>query len=233
MAEPASAPQGFTIDDLLRPADRRSQIRRTPQLAREALKLVWIASRKNLLFMIGINLLSSLATAGQLLIAQRLMNALVDVTRGADPSVLYGPLALFTLAAIVLAVLGGIATYQQRLVVELTGRYAFARIVEASTSVEYARFESPEFYDQLQRARARASTGSPTWSRASPSSSAHCSRPWRSPSCSPRCRPVLLILVVRGRRPALIAAVQNSRESYAFEYAMTPRAGSARTCSRC
>ena len=33
--------------------------------------------------------------------------------------------------------------------------------------------------------------------------------------------PVLLVLVVVAGVPALIAAVRNSRETYAFEYAMT------------
>jgi ATP-binding cassette subfamily B protein len=211
----------YTVDELLFPRNRRSQLRRTPDLASDAIALVWAASRRNLVVMVGLNLLSSAAVAVQLLIAQRLMNALVSVTRGGDPSALYLPLALFTLAAILLAVVNGFAAYQQRLVVELTGRHAFEQLVAAGSTVDYTRFESPEFYDQLRRAQnsgefrivdmvnsvsqligALLTTISIALVLASLS-------------------PVLLVLVVVAAVPALVASLRNSRESYAFEYAMT------------
>ena len=91
----------------------------------------------------------------------------------------------------------------------------------ASTSVEYARFESPEFYDQLQRAQSSGEyriadmVTSVTQLIGALLTTVAIAVVLASLS------PVLLILVVVAGVPALIAAVRNSRESYAFEYAMT------------
>ena len=53
---------------------------------------------------------------------------------------------------VVLACLNALATYLQRLLVELVGRYAFDQIVAVGSSVEYRLLETPGFYDQLRRA---------------------------------------------------------------------------------
>ena len=134
----------------------------------------------------------------------------------------YAPFGFLVVVTAILGVLNAVAAHQQRLLVE--GSSASMPSIASSESQLQSTFGSSRRRGSTTSSsapRAPANTGSPTWSRASPSLSAHCSRPWRSPSCSPCSSPVLLILVVVAGVPALSQRCDNSRESYAFEYAMT------------
>lgn len=214
-------PRPLTEEDLHRPADRRGQIRRTPGLAADALRMVWAASPRHLLAMGLTQLLASAGVAAQLLIARRILEELIAVSDGGSTSALYPPLAVFVGVTIFVAVMNALASYIQRMLVELVGRHAFDRIVAVGSSVDYTRLEQPDFHDQLQRAIRSGDfriidmvTGLNQLIGALLTTGAIA-------GVLLFLSPLLLVAVALGAVPALAAALRNSRETYAFEYAMT------------
>lgn len=172
--------------------------------------------------MLSLHLLSGAGVAGQLLIAREVMRELISVSQGGPTSGLYAPIGAFAAVAVVVASLNALATHQQRLLVELVGRYAFDRIVAVGSTVDFQRFETPEFYNQLQRAQ---SSGDFRISGMVTSVSQLISALLTTVGIAGVLlflSPLLLALVALAAVPALLAAISNSRQSYAFEYAMTP-----------
>ena len=218
----AGATRPFVLDDATRPVDRRRNLRRTPRLTIDAMRLVWRASPRHLLVMLGLQLLSGAGVAAQLFIAREIMQELVAISRGAEATGLYAPIAAFTGVAIVVMAVNAVSSHQQRLLVELVGRYAFDRIIAVGSTVDYRLFETPEFYNQLQRAqtsgdfRISAMVTSVTQLVSALLTTAAIAGVLFVLS------PPLLGLVALAAIPTLLAAVVNSRESYAFAYAMTP-----------
>jgi ATP-binding cassette, subfamily B, bacterial len=212
---------GFTVEDLHRPAERRRQLARTPRLARDALRIVWRAAPRWLLATLAVHLLLSVGLAGQLLVARRILEELIAVGEGAATSSLYLPFAVFTAVGIALATLSALAAYLQRLLVELVGRYAFDEIVAVGSSVDYRLLETPGFYDQLQRA---LNSGDFRITDMVSSLMQLIGAVMTTIAIAVvllLLSPLLLLLVALAAVPALFAAVHNSRETYAFEYAMT------------
>ena len=172
--------------------------------------------------MLGLQVLAGAGIAGQLLIAREIMQELVAISSGAAATGLYAPIAAFTAVAVFIASIRAVSTHQQQLLVELVGRYAFGRIVSVGSTVDFRRFESPEFYNQLQRAM---SSGDFRISGMVTSVSQLISALLTTVAIAGvlfLLSPLLLVLVAVAAAPALLAAIINSRESYAFAYAMTP-----------
>ena len=224
-AEPAAPPapdRPFVLDDLVASGDRRKNLRRTPRLTIDALRLVWRATPRHLLTMLGLQLLAGAGIACQLLIAREIMQELVAISSGAAATGLYTPIAAFTGVAVFIASVRAVSMHQQQLLVELVGRYAFGRIVSVGSTVDFRRFESPEFYNQLQRAM---SSGDFRISGMVTSVTQLLSALMTTIAIAGvlfLLSPLLLVLVAVAAMPALLAAIINSRESYAFAYAMTP-----------
>jgi ATP-binding cassette subfamily B protein len=212
---------GYTVEDLHRPADRRRQLTRTPRLTREALRIVWRAARRRLIATVAVHLLVSVALAGQLLIARRILQELIAVSDGASTSSLWAPFAAFTAVGILIATLNALAAYLQRMLVELVGRYAFDEIVAVGSSVDYRLLETPGFYDQLQRALNSGDFRITDMVTSLTQLIGAVMTTFAIAVVLLVLSPLLLALVALAAVPALVAAIRNSRESYAFEYAMT------------
>jgi ATP-binding cassette, subfamily B, bacterial len=212
---------GFTVEDLHRSADRRRQLARTPRLARDALRIVWRAAPRHMVATIAVQLLLSVALAGQLLIARRILEELIAVGDGGSTSSLYAPFAVFTAVGVLLAVLGALTAYLQRMLVELVGRCAFDEIVAVGSSVDYRLLETPGFYDQLQRALNSGDFRITDMVTSLTQLIGALMTTLTIAVVLLVLSPLLLLLVAVAAVPALVAAIRNSRESYAFEYAMT------------
>jgi ATP-binding cassette subfamily B protein len=222
-ATPARAGESrsFTFEDVVRPVDRGKQLRRTPRLTLDALRLVRDASPRHLLIMLALQVLTGVGVGAQLLVARELMQELIAVGDGASVSGLYAPIALFTVVSVLIAGLTAVATHQQQLLVELVARFAFDRIVAVGSTVDYRLLETPEFYNQLQRARTSGdfriidmvSSVSQLLGAVLTTAAIAAVLLFLSP--------LLLGFVLLAAIPVLLAAIVNSRESYAFEYAMT------------
>lgn len=220
-AEGGAALPRFTFDEVVRPVDRRGNISRTPQLAAVAVRLIWRASRRDLLAMFALGLLSGAGIAMQLLIARRLLEELIAVSRGAGTTGLYVPIALFTVVSITVAGVAALTVHRQRLLAELVGRFAFDEIVAVASAVDYQRFEQPGFYDQLQRAQASGEIRLVSMVTAISQLVAALLTTMAIAVVLAVLSPFLLGFVLVAAVPSLLAAVHNSRESHAFEYHMT------------
>jgi ATP-binding cassette subfamily B protein len=171
--------------------------------------------------MTGTQGLVSACVAGQLLVAREILEDLILVNEGAAASTLYAPLAAFAGLTALLASLNAVAVYQQRLLVELVGRYTFDKIVAVGSSVEYRLLETPRFYDELQRAISSGEFRIIDMVTGLSQLLAALLTTVTIAIVLLLLSPLLLVLVALAAVPVLLAAIRNSRASYAFEYAMT------------
>jgi len=184
--------------------------------------MVWAASSRNFLASTALQVALAGGVALQLLVARRILQELIAVSDGAAVTGLYGPFAMLVGVIAGLGIAGALATHQQRLLVELVGRSAFDRIVGVATAVEYTSFERPAFYDQLQRARESGQFRIIDMVNAVTSLVTALLTTAGIAVVLAYLEPLLLLFVCLAAVPGLVAAIHNSRKSYAFEYAMTP-----------
>ncbi|HYO45508.1 MAG TPA: ABC transporter ATP-binding protein [Gemmatimonadota bacterium] len=219
-ADPPSS--RFTIYDLKATSDRGSQIRRTPSLAWEALRLAWRAGPRPLVLVTALQFVSAGLIALQLLVGRHVLDHLMAPGSQAVGSLVPG-LALLVGASVLLGAVVALAAHQQRFLTELVGNHTFERIIDVASSVDLASFEDPDFYDQLMRARTSAISspigvvGSINVLVMSLLTSVGIGIALMTMHWS------LLPLVAVAAVPVLIATLYNSRQAYDFEYQWTPR----------
>ena len=134
----------------------RGMTRRLPFLMFRVGKLAWQANRVDCAVTVGCDLAAGIVSAFGLLATTRVLAALLD--GGPTPSRVRAalPALLFVLAVtVVMMTLNLAATWtENRLLPEVT-RITERRLLTATTRVDLAAFDTPGFYDSLQRARDR------------------------------------------------------------------------------
>jgi ATP-binding cassette, subfamily B, bacterial len=213
------ASRPVTVYDIQGPADRRRALRRVPALTWGALGLVWRTSRRHSLTTIGSQALSAATLGGQLLITRELLTRVIE---GASAAALAPALAALVGTTVLLGVLNAVANHEQQLLVELVGEQTLDRIIGVSAQVDIEAFETPAFYDQLQRART-AGTFRPLEMVSSVTSmTMGILASLGIAAVFLTLEPVLIPLVALAAVPVLLATLYNSKQAYRFEYAMTP-----------
>jgi len=208
-----------TVYDIQGPTDRRRALRRVPALTWGALRLVWGTSRRHSLTTIGSQALSAATLGGQLLVTRELLTRVID---GGSAAALAPALAALVGMTILLGVLTAIANHEQQLLVELVSERTLDRIIGVSAQVDVEAFETPAFYDQLQRART-AGTFRPVEMVSSVTSmTMGILASLGIAAVFLTLQPVLVPLVALAAVPVLLATLYNSKQAYRFEYAMTP-----------
>lgn len=136
-------------DALATPTERR--LRDLPRLVRQALAVVWVAARRELLITASLQAVSSVVLAAQILITKELLTHLLD---GGEKG--YGPAVPYIIAlAAAIGIVGVANTARaevQYTLNELVSRYTMGRVIEVSTAVDLMAFETPAFHDRQQRA---------------------------------------------------------------------------------
>jgi ATP-binding cassette subfamily B protein len=214
----------LTLFDLIRPVNRRGQVRRAPRLAADALQIAWRSSPRHLLTTLALQLASAIGVSGQLLVARRIMQGLVAVSQGSAVSTLYLPFVLLVATTAGLGVLRALSGHQQALLSEMVARHAWDRILSVSNTVDYRVFETSEFYDQLRRARASGEFRTVQMVNSISALVTAALSSFGIAAVLFVLHPLLVLFVVVAAVPVLMATLRNSRESYAFEYGMTPEA---------
>jgi ATP-binding cassette, subfamily B, bacterial len=213
---------GRSLFDLRPPSNRAAELGRFPGLVGGSLRIVWSAAPRQLCAVLALQIGTAAALAGQLLIGRELLQAVVAVGDGAQVSTLYPWLAALAASTAFTGALAAVASHEQRLLAELTQRQVFDRIVEVAAAVEFEQFEDAEFYDQLQRAR-----NSGLYRLADVVNSVAALATGLITTIGIAVvlyllNPLLLGLVALAAVFPLVAAIRNSRASYAFEWSMTP-----------
>ena len=124
-----------------------------PGLLAASVRLVWGAGRREFLITSALQLLTAAGVTVQLFAAKAVLTSVLD-TRGSGAFTDVLP-ALGALVGITVALefAQAVENEQSRVLSELVSRRALDRVIDVSTRVDLLAFESPEFYDRLQRAR--------------------------------------------------------------------------------
>jgi ATP-binding cassette subfamily B protein len=151
--EPQPEPaKRFHIDEILVPIGER-HTRDLPKLVFRAVKLVWSAARPELAFTFALQVVSSLALAVQVLVAKRLLSAILEVNHGQSIGHIVLPLVALTVATAFIAFAGTASAELQRILSELVQRHAMSKVLDVAVAADLLAFETPSFHDRLQRAQ--------------------------------------------------------------------------------
>ena len=139
----------------MNPEDARGSFRDLPRLLADSFRLVWSAGRNEFLVTSSLQLLSAVAIAAQLFIAKALFEAVLGAGGTRDLTAVVPELAALLAITVALDFARAVQNEQTRVLSELVGRRALDRVLDVSTRIDLLAFESPDFYDQLTRARAQ------------------------------------------------------------------------------
>ncbi|MFF3439799.1 ABC transporter ATP-binding protein [Streptosporangium sp. NPDC002721] len=151
-----SVPGWYAHTDKMTKVGFLTVARRLPALVSQAVRLAWLASPRDTVVTITLNLLSGVFTAFGLLATTGVLSALFEAgptperVRAALPSLILVGVA----AALRTLTQAGAGWAQSRLEPQV-GRIAEERLYGLTGRVGLASFDDPDFHDALQRARSR------------------------------------------------------------------------------
>ena len=133
------------------------------QLVRSSLALVWSSGKRLLSALVAVQLLSALALAAQVLTIQQVIGAILDAQDGSGKgdqvmSAVLLPVILLASLSAVAAVTMAIQAQLQRLLGESVARTMWSKVLDVATGVGLRYFESPDFYNRLNRVQTSAIT---------------------------------------------------------------------------
>ena len=193
-----------------------------PRLVAESLKLVWGAGRREFLVMSSLQLLEALGIAAQLFISKAVLDAVLAAGASDDFMALVPELAALVAITVALDFARAIEVEQTRVLSELVGRQALSRVIDVSTQVDLLAFESPDFYDRLQRARAQGMFRSMQTVNGLLGLVGSIVAAAGIVIALAALQPLLLPLVLVGYVPLWFVSTLNSRDLYRFMHGMTP-----------
>ncbi len=214
--------RGRTWWEVQHPEGSEGTWRDLPALLVDSLRLVWGAGRNVFLVTSVLQLLTAVGVAVQLFIGKDVL----DTVLGAGSSVSFSELApvLGALVAITVALdlSQAIQNEQSRVLGELVGRRALDRVLDVATRVDLLAFESPDFYDRLQRARAQGQYRALQTVNGLLGIVAASVTAVAIIVALAALQPLLLPFILIGYVPLWIVASMNTRDLYRFSREMTP-----------
>lgn len=137
----------------------RKSVGRLYRLVVFSLSLVWSASRGPFVWLIVLQLAGAGLLAAQVLTVQWVLSGILNLESptASAASLIFAVVTLALLTAAT-AVNGSIQGSVGRYVGETVARAMWQRLLDVSTGVGLRRFESPEFFDRLERVRTSALT---------------------------------------------------------------------------
>lgn len=208
------------------PVDRASALRRIPRITWGAVGMVREAAPRQLSIAIVLQILAAVLVGAQLLVMKHVVSTLLRLARDADlsASVLVPAFGGIALTTVGIGVIGALLAQQQQLLDELVGRRIIDRIIDVASGVELARFEEPSFYDELERSTAAGMVRPTQMVNSLMSMLLMLFTSAGIVVVLFSLHPLLVPLVALAGVPLLLTSLQNSRRTYAFEYAMTSHA---------
>jgi ATP-binding cassette, subfamily B, bacterial len=193
-----------------------------PRLMLDSLKLVWSAGRNTFLLTSALSLLAAVGIAVQLFVGKAVLDAVLGAGGDVQLDELVPALAALVAVTVALDLARAVQSEQSRVLGELVGRRAIDRVLDVSTGIDLLAFESPDFYDRLQRARAQGQFRAlQTVNGLLGMLSALVAAAGLIVALI-ALQPLLLPFVVIGYVPLWIVATRNTRDIYQFSRGMTP-----------
>jgi ATP-binding cassette subfamily B protein len=155
---PTDRPEkGPTIYDSGPDPDLKVDVRRLPRLSRQGFRMISAAGRRDFLVSTGLQALGGVGLALELVVGQRALSALFEAVQGDGSlaSVLPWALAVAVLSFI-LFFASAVQRERQQILGELVNQHVESRILDVVTAVDLEAFDTPAFFNRLERIRRRA-----------------------------------------------------------------------------
>ena len=135
---------------------QRKSLGRLGFLVRESVRLVRQAGHGVFGLLISLQIFAALALAGQVLVIQQLLDAILQVSVDGATFRLWAYAVAFGALSACTTILTRLQTYLQRLLGERVARSMWDKVLGVATGVDLRHFESPSFFNALQRVQASA-----------------------------------------------------------------------------
>jgi ATP-binding cassette subfamily B protein len=193
-----------------------------PKLLLDSIKLVWSAGRNTFLLTSVLQLLAAVGIVAQLFVGKEVLSTVLDAGSSVDFADLAPVLVALVVVTVALDLARAIQSEQSRVLGELVGRKAIDRVMDVSTRIDLLAFESPDFYDRLQRARAQGQFRALQTVNGLLGIVGSSFAAVSIVIALAALQPLLLPFVVIGYLPLWIVASLNTRDLYEFTRGMTP-----------
>jgi ATP-binding cassette, subfamily B, bacterial len=197
-------------------------VRGALRLLLEAVRLVWRANPRLCVAALAVQVVAGLGVTAQLLLAQRLLEALTTL----DPArVALRPLVPSIVLLVSITIGLGIATFAEsafmRLLAENAVRHVNQQIMAVSSAVDLESFEKPAFFDHLQRAMKNGVSSPIDIASGLTHLIAASLGVFGIIGALAAIQPVLVPMVLLGYAPVWIASTRNSLALYTFDFGHT------------
>ena len=125
-------------------------------LVRTSLALVWASGRRLLIALMAVQLLAAVALAAQVLAVERVLSGILAAHGEHVLDKVLVPVVVLAALSALAAVAGAVQVQLQRLLGESVGRTMWGKVLAVATGVGLRYFESPEFYNRLNRVQTSA-----------------------------------------------------------------------------
>ena len=201
---------------------QRKSLGRLSRLLRSSFALVWRAGPRPFSLLVVLQVVSAAALGLQVLAVQLVLAAVLDADGAAGFEGAIGPVVLLAGLTALTAVTGAVQAQLQRLLGEMVARSMWARVLRVATGVDLRHFESPEFYDHLNRVQTNAVTRPYQVTQGLLAMGGSAAASLGLGLALANVSPILLLLVVIGGVPLLLTSRRESRLEFAFAVAQTP-----------
>jgi ATP-binding cassette subfamily B protein len=221
-AAPAEG-RGFSVYDHIRTPASRRRFRSLPTIVVGTVRLLWEAGPRELVISAVAQLATGLGLVLQLLVARKVLGAVLAADRGAGIGQVAPELTALALLTAVLAVSSVIQTELALRLGELVSRLAADRVLDVAVAVDLESFEDPAFHDRFELARFNAGARPLLAVRGLLGAAAALIGTVAVLATLLAVVPVVLPLVVLGAVPMAWASTRNSRDYHGFTVRQVPR----------
>lgn len=150
---PGGKRAGPTIFEINAMGGARSA-RDIPRLVAAGLAITWRAGRRELTAIALLELLSGIGVAAEVVVGRRLLESVLTAQHTtAGLAGVWPSAAVLGVITAALGATGAVLNERQRLLTELTSRYAQDKILDVTCAADLAAFDQPEFHDRAARAQ--------------------------------------------------------------------------------
>jgi ATP-binding cassette subfamily B protein len=153
----AEAERPTTIYDSAPDPESKVNVRRLPRLSLQGWHIIAAAGKRDFIVSTGLQTLAGLGLALQLILGQRALSALFAAAQGDGSLASIAPWAIaVAVVSFLLIFANAVQRERQQILGELVHRHVEARVLDVVTAVDLEAFETPGFFNRLERIRQRA-----------------------------------------------------------------------------
>jgi ATP-binding cassette, subfamily B, bacterial len=199
---------------------QRKSVGKLTNLLVTSVTLVWQSGRGLFVLLLALQLTAALGLAGQVLAVQSVLSAVLS---GAGVGSIYGPVLVLAGLTALTMIAAGVQGQVQRLLGERVTRSMWRRVLTVATGVALRHFESPEFYNRLNRVQTNALTRPYQVTQGLLGMAGGLAASIAVAAALASVSPLLLPLVVIGGVPVLLTSRKESRLEFDFALQQTVR----------